>query len=523
MTGNVLTKTMMKWAIGLAAFAAAYLLINRYILAESVLYRAAAYDYQSAIINITALGVQAAILLLALLLLPRKYCIIVMVIALTSASANMIFGQILGETINLARTGWLMTETRQAGNAIGEFIAPLSAALLKIAFVGVLIFTARYVLRPMAVRYLPNWAQNPWLLIAALILPSVILANFKLGTPAAERNIYGYGIKILLAEPPPPRELVKLQPNMAGSPDKIIWIIDESISHDAYARLIAPKLTPDMPVDFGEAAALGNCSTPANVALRSGISVDSVSGDTDLRGNPSIWGYAQKAGYRTVMIDGQVEGPPQNQLLEPEQKLIDEYVAADSGMRTDLEIAKLLNTRLKSNAREFIYVVLRGVHFQYRDHYPDGTISDNAPLQQRYEAAITYSKQGFFKSLLNGIDRDNAAIIYTSDHGQHIADGVTPHCSLKPAKNEFSIPLAAFLPSAIAGGYNANSNENRSASQIFPATLGWMGYDRNAVIQKYDNDLDKATRQFIWFGRAVTPAGKGEKIEVTRSEKFPGL
>lgn len=508
---------------GLAAFAAAYLLLNRYILAESVLYRAAAYDYGNAAANMAMLSVQAGLLLAAIVLLPRRYALFAGLAALASAGINMVFGQILGEPVDLARTAWLMQEARQAGNAMGEFLSPFLKAVVKIALAAALLWLARFMLRPMATGFVPAWLQNPWLLVAALVLPSLVMTPWKISPQAAERNMYGYAVQVLLADPPPPRAAVQWEPDIAGTPDKIVWIIDESIGHTVYASLIAPELAAHRPLDFGEAAALGNCSTPANVALRSGVAVDTVGSETDLRRNPSIWGYARKAGYNTVMIDGQVDGPPQNQLLAPERALIDEYIAAASDMDTDREIAWRLNARLKSDGREFVYAVLRGVHFQYRDHYPPGTVPDDAPLRKSYEAAIAYSKDRFFDILLDGVDRDNVAIVYTSDHGQYIAKGTTPHCSLQPHRDEFSVPLAAFLPGDMAGRYAAAGRKGHSASQIFPATLGWMGYDSAGPSKRYDNDLSLPTRQYVWFGRAVTPAGEGEEIEVYRPSAFPGL
>ncbi len=138
-----------------------------------------------------------------------------------------------------------------------------------------------------------------------------------------------------------------VDPEPGGQIDKIIWLIDEGISYDIFEKVIKPDLAFLPNTDFGNAKALGNCSTPANFALRSGVPVLTVDHDTDLRATPSIWSYAQKAGYQTILIDGQVSGPPQNMLLPPERILIDEYDSAAAGLDTDRKLAKRLNSVLQ--------------------------------------------------------------------------------------------------------------------------------------------------------------------------------
>jgi hypothetical protein len=61
-----------------------------------------------------------------------------------------------------------------------------------------------------------------------------------------------------------------------------------------------------------------------------------------------------------------------------------------------------------------------------------------------------------------------------------------------------------------------------SASQIFPATLIWMGYDPAAVVARYDRDLDQPTARFVWFGRTVIPTGAETAVDVTAGPDFPG-
>ncbi len=307
-----------------------------------------------------------------------------------------------------------------------------------------------------------------------------------------------------------------------SAPRHILWLIDESVAEAPFRRLIAPTLADVPHQDFGIAAALGHCSAPAQVALRSGVDVRRVSAATDLRTTPSIWGYAKRAGYRTMLIDGQTAGAPQNLLLPPERALIDDYRPMVGGIDADLKIADALNKQLRGGGKSFTYAVLRGVHFQYRDHYPKGAILADAPVAVQYDTALTWSKGAFFERLLAGVDREAVAIVYTSDHGQNLAPGALPHCSREAVADEFRVPLLAFLPDALAARYAAAPRAGHSASQILPATLTWMGYDPAAVTARYDRDLTAPTQRYVWFGRTVILTGAERAIDVTAGPDFSG-
>jgi hypothetical protein len=353
-----------------------------------------------------------------------------------------------------------------------------------------------------------------------LLAPSLAGA---LGFPAsaAERNFYSLGLEVALADPPPPRPPVELVPDTANAPHHVVWLVDESIAYRQYQQILAPRLAGIEHIDFGMAASLGHCSAPSNLALRSGVDVRNASPAMDLRRTPSIWGYARKAGYRTVLIDGQTSGAPQNLLLPPERALIDEVVPAAGSLDTDLRIAGRINRELRGAGRTFTYAVLRGVHFQYRDHYPAGLIPADSPALRHYETAIEYSKARFFDRLLAGVDRGTVAIVYTSDHGQNLEEGAVPHCSRSPVPAELHVPLLAFLPERLAEAYGSAPRSGHSASQIFPATLIWMGYDPASVQRRYDNDLSRAPAGYVRFERNVVPLRSGDPVGVAVGQTFP--
>lgn len=507
-------------------FGMAYAILNQHLLTQSILYRAAVNDYSTAVVSIFSFGIQSVLLLAAVVALPRRWFVATLIVVAISSGVNVVFGQLVNDTINLQKTAWLFTEARQAGNAASEFALPAILAFCKLAVAILLLIGARKAMhRPVSefvLARLPRQFVSPLPILFMAFAPSLIWPVTGFGPEAAERNVYGHLFKIVTASPPPDRAMVQVAPQRNQGMQKIVWLVDESISHEIFAKMVKPEIAEPDILDFGEIASLGNCSTPAVLALRSGVNVRKIHKKTDLRTTASIWGYARKAGYETRLIDGQVSGPPQNLLLAPERKLIDEYQPMKDGLRTDLKIARYVNEILKADGRKFALVQLRGVHFQYSDHFPKTDPAVNGSIMEQYSRAVAYSKQDFFAELLRDVDRSEVAVFYTSDHGQNIGPGLLPHCSVEPAKAEFSVPLLAFLPPGTLSREAVEESMNRSASQIFPTTLQLMGYPDAYARENYDNDLASSTIQYVWFGRGIVPVHDGGTIELHKPDDFPG-
>ncbi|MDO9368045.1 MAG: sulfatase-like hydrolase/transferase [Sphingopyxis sp.] len=502
-------------------FAVGYGVANRFQLTHGIAYRFAAGDTQGAIVAVSFMAFQAVVMMAALFLLPSRWAAVLLALAGASILVNIGYTQIVPELLDAGSLAWMIAEVRQAGNAAGEFGGDFLWVILQVAAALALFVAARRLAR--------GSSAMPWgrgiaaTLLLLLIAPCPIYRHAAVWPEGAERSLYGLGWDIASAPPPPARAVAEWRPSpAAAAPRHIVWLIDESVAEAPFRRLIAPTLAAVPHRDFGIAAALGNCSAPAQVALRSGVDVRRASPRTDLRATPSIWAYAKAAGYSTALIDGQTSGAPQNLLLPPERALIDDYRAMVGGIDADSKIADALNAQMKRGGKSFTYVVLRGVHFQYRDHYPKGTIAADSPVARQYDTALIWSKRRFFARLLAGVDREAVAIVYTSDHGQNLAPGVLPHCSREAVADEFRVPLLAFLPAREAARYADAPRAGHSASQILPATLIWMGYDAAAVEARYDRDLTRPTARYVWFGRTVVPTGGDIAVDVTASDHFPG-
>lgn len=520
-TGPKRRRDAARIAAALLLFATGYVIANRFQLVQGVLYRFAAGDTGGGIVAFLFMVFQAAVFLAALLIFPRRWVVALLALAAASILVNIGYTQVIPELVDGGTLAWMIAEARQARHAAGQFGPIFLWVGVQVAAALALFVAARRLARRAIVM---TWSRGvAALLLVLLIAPSPIYRHFEVWPESAERSLYGLGWDLLDAPPPPRRGAIDLARDAAApTPRHIVWLVDESVAEAPFARLIAPGLAKIPHVDFGVAAALGNCSAPAQVALRSGVDVRHASPATDLRRTPSIWAYARAAGYRTTLIDGQTSGAPQNLMLPPERAMIDDYRPMVGGIDTDLRIADAINAAMKGQGKSFTYAVLRGVHFQYRDHYPAGAIPADSPVAVQYATALRWSKGRFFDRLLAGVDREAAAIVYTSDHGQNLTPGTLPHCSREAVADEFRVPLLAFLPADEAARYAQAPRSGHSASQIFPAMLGWMGYDRAGAAARYDEDLTRPTARYVWFGRTVIPVAPGDTVSITAGPDFPG-
>jgi lipid A ethanolaminephosphotransferase len=298
----------------------------------------------------------------------------------------------------------------------------------------------------------------------------------------------------------------------------VILIVDESVRGDFIDLNVSHGTTPYLAsqvsriANFGFAVSGSNCSIFSHLILRFGGNPQNLG--LSLRTGPSIWEYAERAGYHTVYIDGQrTSGRLQNGMTLLERGRIDEFVQFDgvSDPNRDHEIALRLRELVGRELRQFIFVVKAGAHFSYERRYPAASAlftphmepsesigGDRERLINSYKNAVRWTVDGFFRKLLDGLDLSNHVLIYTSDHGQNLMDrGVVLQCnSADPHPFEGLVPLLLLTDDPLLRDRfqsSAEGNVDRATHfEIFPTLLALFGYDLEAIGDRYGMTLLEA-------------------------------
>lgn len=319
--------------------------------------------------------------------------------------------------------------------------------------------------------------------------------------------------------------------DVAWTPDpqkrvkSIIFLVDESVRADYLDFSAGNPFTPDMPmlkanfVDFGPAVSGGNCSHYSNVILRSGARRDDLT--VSINESPFIWSYAKKAGYRTIFVDAQgavVKDPSRltNFMTVNEARNIDRYVSLNNvpPEQADFELIKIIAEETKGDQPVFLYANKNGAHFPYDAAYPkdraifgptmteggtEAAFEDKTHRMASYRNSVAWSVDEFFVRFFKEIDLSNLAMVYTSDHGQAIAEGKLTHCTIEDANpREGLVPLLAFASDpALRHGLEAGAKAGRLRASHFtiaPGILEMMGYRRADIAQYYGESLFTAPK-----------------------------
>jgi len=322
------------------------------------------------------------------------------------------------------------------------------------------------------------------------------------------------------------REAVQYARALRPAFNKIIMIVDESVRGD-YLGLNNPAYdnTPylrlahanDVIINFGVATSTTNCSAASRLIMRIGLQRHQLP-DTEgsWRHQPSIWQYAQKAGFKTVLIESfRSFGSYHSYMNAAEAKTIDLSFshAGQQEYQRDVAVADNLLDLLKNDGPMFIYVNKYGTHFPYSTKYPPDFNYDASSLVAKlplditrrnivadYHKAIRWSVDGFFAKILPVIGgRPDTLMIYTSDHGQALFEGGydIQHCSSNPGlhSGEATVPIFA---SAGPGQFATRLKEQATLGigqathfEIFPTLLTAMGYSEDWVHRSYGSSLLK--------------------------------
>ena len=121
-------------------------------------------------------------------------------------------------------------------------------------------------------------------------------------------------------------------------------------------------------------------------------------------------------------------------------------------------VARYLSTILNEKSGCFIVVNKKGLHFHYRNNYPDDEASTiwkpvmklsqsidpgatgREKLVNTYDNGIRYQVDEFFRVLVSETTNQNYAILYTSDHGQTLAEHGQLYTHMKTDQEIVDVP-----------------------------------------------------------------------------------
>lgn len=514
---------------GACAFAA-YVLMNHLMLSDIIDHFYEREVYKS-VIYVLWLLCGFALLMAFMATAPRALLAAGVLIFLASLVTNYAYMVISRRPLSLDVMEWLPHEMSQLPHAWSEFSQEIVWAIVKAAVFIAVLLAARAVMRRdegLSKLLVP---RRSWLVAGgAFVTFHTTAAIVQPPQMMAETNILVFGVPALFASTPDLRP-VPVAPSREALAQKIVLVVDESVTYAIYRQIVAPTLRGPAPVDFGEAASVANCSAASNALLRWGVEKSRVgTPGYDPRTNPTIWAYAKAAGYRTSLIDGQSDGAMQNYLGTKEFALIDEFVPARAGIDSDRGIADKINEILRRPGPAFVYVVKRGIHFPYEMNYPKGELPAGAARAEKYARAVSYANDGFFTRVAAGVDFSRALLIYTSDHGQDLAERST-HCNPDPRDVEYSVPLVAVTraPALLDLLRTADGMLNRASHlNIFPTLLYAFGYSRDWLEAEYGPTLAGPASPYLvyvslgWQGPAAARNRHTvDTSEFVKSVEFP--
>jgi len=316
--------------------------------------------------------------------------------------------------------------------------------------------------------------------------------------------------------------------------DSIIYVIDESVrgsnlSLNGYPRPTTPFLqsleTQGLLKNLGICVAASSFSHISNAYLITGHNAfpdDAFRTDK----NPTIFDYAKKMGYETIYIDiNQIylysllkaagDGPVRGLDRWMNDKTFKER-RIDLEATKDLGAARVLSALLNEGGGYFILVNKKGLHFNYRDRYPDDpeytiwkpvmkalqAIDPCAAGRERlvntYDNGIRYQVDEFFRLFVSETTNRNYALLYTSDHGQTLSEHGQTYTHMKPDQEIVDVP--DFLVSgeeydkkglldATAPGIRVSHLNN------FATLLDLMGVPDSLRVRPYDKSIFALTEE----------------------------
>ncbi|NVN91335.1 MAG: sulfatase-like hydrolase/transferase [Desulfuromonadales bacterium] len=310
--------------------------------------------------------------------------------------------------------------------------------------------------------------------------------------------------------------------------DSIIYVIDESVrgsnlSLNSYPRPTTPFLQ-DLEAqgrlkNLGICVSAGSFSHISNAYLITGHTAFP-DDDYQTDKNPTIFDYAKNMGYETLYIDinriylstlvkAAGDGPVRGLDRWMTEKSFKE-LRIDLDTTKDLGVAGYLSSFLNEGSGYFILVNKKGLHFNYRDRYPDNSdasiwkpvmkashaidpsATGREKLVNTYDNGIRFQVDEFFRLLVSETTNQNYALLYTSDHGQTLAEHGQTYTHMKPDQEIVDVP--AFLLSGAE--YDKQGLLDGIASGIrvshlncFATLLDLMGVPDSVRVRPYGKSI----------------------------------
>ena len=313
-----------------------------------------------------------------------------------------------------------------------------------------------------------------------------------------------------------PRDTLSLSPESETN-THVVLLIDESIRGDFLtinnkSETTTPYLqtlvNDENWLNYGVISSMTNCSATANMLLRTGVSPSQLPHDSDaLFRQPSIYQFAQKAGFKTIYIDAQVKGSRLNNLLTTQElDVIDEYIP----LRNEFEVpyhqldhtlaGQLIEQINESSQPLFIYANKIGTHFPYSKTFPPQSKSQTSLEQYRY--AINWNVDEFFRLLTTELRNTEQEIIilYTSDHGQGLGedDNLSTHClPIDVPDVQARVPLIVGAMNVDLPIWLSKEQGTYSQFQVFSSLVRLMGYKN--LPENYPQDLSTPWQHELYF------------------------
>lgn len=295
--------------------------------------------------------------------------------------------------------------------------------------------------------------------------------------------------------------------------NNIVLVIDESIRADhlslnGYTRPTTPFLeelsAKGVLYNWGEAASGSTATWYSNPLILTGLTT-LPDKEGLIRHIPVIYQYAKAMGYTTHYLDasssvfwnGELNDLQYIDHWENQQKLAD-----GSTYDADTLAAKRIRQIVNETTGNFIVLNKRGVHAYYNRAFPATAAVWNPvmatpeydPLFYKeiinsYDNGVHYNLETFFRALIdNGSILEHTSILYTSDHGQTLAEDGATWSHNSSTRNEARVPL--FL---ITGkSYNVDLGYRASHSNIVPTLLDLLEYPESERKYRYELSLLRA-------------------------------